>query len=499
MATFTGTDAAETLTGTADPDTLNARGGNDTLLGGDSADVLLAGGGSDSVTGGRGGDTAFLGGGNDLFVWSPGDGNDVVDGDNGYDTLLFNGANIAENFDIASNGARIRFLRNVANITMDLGTLEQIDINALGGVDNIVVNDLTGTDLQRINVNLFATGGTAGDGAADRLTLNGGAGNDVLSISTGVTAKVVVTGAEAGIDAFYIFGFAGEDTIIAGAFDFALTIDGGTESDTVSYAGATSGVTVNLLNPALNDGVAAKHTYISIDSVIGSAFDDFLIGTNEANTINGGASADYLQGLNGDDTYIVDADDVIIETTNGGTADRVQAMTSYKLTGPARVEILETINANSKASINLTGNAFAQSINGNKGDNKLSGKAGNDTLNGGKGNDKLDGGDGRDAFVFDTKLKSTNIDTIKHYVKVDDRIILDNDIFTTLTSTGKLSKDAFFAGFSGAAHDFNDRIIYDTDDGKLYYDKDGLGNGAAVHFATISGHPTLTAHEFVIV
>ena len=122
------------------------------------------------------------------------------------------------------------------------------------------------------------------------------------SISTGVTAKVVVTGAEAGIDAFYIFGFAGEDTIIAGAFDFALTIDGGTESDTVSYAGATSGVTVNLLNPALNDGVAAKHTYISIDSVIGSAFDDFLIGTNEANTINGGASADYLQGLNGDDT-----------------------------------------------------------------------------------------------------------------------------------------------------------------------------------------------------
>jgi Ca2+-binding RTX toxin-like protein len=499
MANFTGTDAAETLTGTTDPDVLNGLGGSDTLLGGDNADVLLGGGGSDSVTGGHGDDTAFLGNGNDVFVWSPGDGNDVVEGDNGYDTLLFNGANVAESFDIAANGARVRFFRNVANITMDLGAVEQIDINALGGADSITIGDLTGTTLQRINVNLFATGGVSGDGAADRVSVNGGAGNDILSISTGSAAKVVVTGAEAVNDAFYVFGFAGQDTIVAGGFDFALTIDGGTESDTISYAGATAGVTVNLLNPALNDGVAAKHTYVSIESVIGSAFDDFLIGTNESNTLDGGASADYLQGLNGDDTYIVDADDVVIETANGGTADRVLAMDSYKLTGPARVEILETINANSKTDINLTGNAFAQTIIGNRGDNKLSGKAGNDILDGGKGNDKLDGGDGRDTFVFDTKLKSSNIDTIKHYVKADDRIMLDNDIFTALTATGKLSKDAFYASFSGAAHDFNDRIIYDTDDGKLYYDKDGLGNGAAIHFATISGHPTLTAHEFVIV
>lgn len=515
MATFTGTDAAELITpgsvsqtvstnGTPTPtaaaDVLNGMGGSDTLDGGDGDDVLLGGSGNDSIVGGGGTDSAFMGNGNDIFQWSPGDGSDVVEGDGGTDALLFDGSNIAEIFDIAANGARVQFLRNIGNVTMSLNSVEQIDITALGGADSITVNDLTGTGLARTNINLFATGGTAGDGAADRVTVNGGAGNDVLSLSTGAAALVVVTGAESGLDAVYVYGLGGADTIVAGGFDFALTIDGGTQSDAISYADATAGVTVSLLNAALNEGAAAGHTYTSIESIIGSTFDDFLIGNGGSNTLDGGASADYLQGLNGDDTYLVDnADDVVIETASGGSGDRVRASVSYKLTGPARVEFIETVNAASKAAINLTGNAFAQDIFGNVGNNKLSGKGGDDVLYGGKGNDTLDGGTGRDTFVFDTRLKATNIDTIKGYVKADDRIVLDNDIFTALTATGKLSKDAFYASASGTAHAFGDRILYDTDSGRLYYDKDGIGNAAPVHFATLSGHPTLTAGEFVII
>jgi Ca2+-binding RTX toxin-like protein len=483
----------------ADGDILNGLGGNDTLAGGLGADNLFGGGGADLVRGGDGNDTAFLGAGSDIFEWNPGDDNDLVEGDAGFDTLLFNGANVAERFDVSANGSRIRFTRDVANVTMDVNSIEQIDLHALGGADRITVNELTGTGVQQVNVNLFASGGI-GDGAADTVTVNGGAGNDVLSLSTGTAALVVVTGAEAGLDTVAVYGLAGMDTIVAGGFDFALTIDGGTESDTVSYADATASVTVNLLTPAMNEGVAAKHSYVSIESVIGSAFEDFLIGTNESNTLDGGAGADYLQGLGGDDTYLVDnAGDTIIETTNGGLLDSVLASTSYTLTGPAHVEVLATVNASSKASISLTGNVFSQTIIGNNGANKLSGKGGNDVLYGGKGNDTLDGGDGKDSFVFDTRLKASNFDTIKHYVRPDDTIILDNDIFTALTSTGKLTKSAFYASTSGSAHDFNDRILYDTDDGKLYYDKDGLANGAAVHFATLSGHPTIGANDFVIV
>ena len=70
--------------------------------------------------------------------------------------MLFNGANAAENIDIAANGGRVLFFRNVANVTMDLNDVEAIDFNALGGADTIVVNDLCGTDVNQVDANLAA-------------------------------------------------------------------------------------------------------------------------------------------------------------------------------------------------------------------------------------------------------------------------------------------------------------------------------------------------------
>ena len=68
--------------------------------------------------------------------------------------MQFNGANIAENIDISANGGRVRFFRNIANVTMDLDDVERIDFNALGGADKIVVNDLSGTDVDQVRINL---------------------------------------------------------------------------------------------------------------------------------------------------------------------------------------------------------------------------------------------------------------------------------------------------------------------------------------------------------
>ena len=116
--------------------------------------TLLGGDGNDFIDGNQGDDTALLGAGDDVFQWDPGDGSDTVEGQDGTDTMLFNGANIAENIDVSANGGRVRFTRDVANITMDLDDVESIDFNALGGADNIVVNDLTGTDLTRIDLDL---------------------------------------------------------------------------------------------------------------------------------------------------------------------------------------------------------------------------------------------------------------------------------------------------------------------------------------------------------
>ena len=137
--------------------TIDGGAGNDTITGGDGNDTLLGGDGNDVVTGGRGNDTALLGAGDDTFVWNPGDGSDVVEGQDGIDTLLFNGANINETIDISANGGRARFTRDVANITMDLDNVEQIQFNALGGADKITVNDLASTDVKQVAIDLAAT------------------------------------------------------------------------------------------------------------------------------------------------------------------------------------------------------------------------------------------------------------------------------------------------------------------------------------------------------
>ena len=130
--------------------TIDGGGGNDTITGSAGADTLLGGSGNDTVIGGRGNDVAFLGSGNDTFVWNPGDGSDIVEGQDGTDTLLFNGSNVAERIDISANGSRVRFFRDVGNVTMDLNGTEQINFNALGGADNVTVNDLSGTGVKQV-------------------------------------------------------------------------------------------------------------------------------------------------------------------------------------------------------------------------------------------------------------------------------------------------------------------------------------------------------------
>ena len=134
--------------------TLDGGAGNDTILGSQGADTLLGGDGNDFVFGDNGNDVALLGAGDDVFQWDPGDGNDTVEGQDGTDTLLFFGSNASENIDIVANGGRVLFLRDVANVTMDLNDVESIDFRALGGADNIVVGDLSGTDVTQVGIDL---------------------------------------------------------------------------------------------------------------------------------------------------------------------------------------------------------------------------------------------------------------------------------------------------------------------------------------------------------
>jgi Ca2+-binding RTX toxin-like protein len=260
--------------------TVDGGAGNDTLTGGDGAEVLLGGDGNDTVNGGRGDDVVLLGSGDDVFVWNPGDGSDTVEGQDGFDRMVFNGANVSENIDVSANGGRVRLFRDVANITMALGGVEGVDVNPAGGADKVVVNDLSGTDLVELNLNLGAGNG-AGDGAADTVIINGTAGDDVVQVAgdsggiavLGLAARVNIQGAEAANDQLTVNALAGADVVdasglSAGAIQFAA--DGG-------------------------DGD---------DVLIGSAGDDTLLGSAGDDVLIGGPGLDVLDGGLGDNIVI---------------------------------------------------------------------------------------------------------------------------------------------------------------------------------------------------
>lgn len=137
---------------------------------------------------------------------------------------------------------------------------------------------------------------------------------------------------------------------------------------------------------------------------------------------------------------------------------------------------------------------------GGEGADSLYGDANDDRLYGGSGNDLLVGGFGIDRFVFDTRPNSfSNRDTIADFTHWVDRIELENAIFARLGYTGTLRAGEFVSNFSGTARDRNDYIVYERDTGKLFYDADGSGKGAAVLIATLTNKAGLTAADFVVV
>jgi Ca2+-binding RTX toxin-like protein len=197
-------------------------------------DLIFAGNGDDFVDGGVGNDTAFTGQGNDTFQWDPGDGNDVIDGGEGHaDTMLFNGGAGADTASLSPNGHAAVFLRQPANIRMDLDNVEQVQYNALGGTDTTTVDDMSGTDVRQVNVNVGANGA---DSVLDNVIVNGSDQADHVKVS-GEASTVKVDGSQA------------ETTISGADTSDQLHINTGDGNDKVTVDGtATSliGVTADL-------------------------------------------------------------------------------------------------------------------------------------------------------------------------------------------------------------------------------------------------------------
>jgi len=214
------------------PTTIAGGPGNDTLTGGAGAETLKGGAGSDTVIGGKGNDIAYLGGGNDTFVWNPGDGSDTIEGQDGTDTMVFNGANASENVTLSADRGHLKFVRDVGNVTMDTHGVERVDFNALGGSDHVTVNDLTGTDVTKVNLDLARTlEGSPGD--VENVTVNGTNGDDTINVAgngsgadvTGLAAAVSIVHANPN-DTLTVNTLAGKDNVSAtGVFGMQVSIN----------------------------------------------------------------------------------------------------------------------------------------------------------------------------------------------------------------------------------------------------------------------------------
>jgi serralysin len=304
----------------------------------------------------------------------------------------------------------------------------------------------------------------------------GGSGNDTL---IGNDADNVLNGyqgrdhAAGGLGNDWYFVDSAGDTIAEGATEGAI--------DRV-FASADytlyDGVYVEILSTDWHAGTAAIN-------LGGNELNNVIYGNAGANILYGKGGADWLEGFGGDDFYYVDsAGDMVVEGASGGN-DRVFASADYTLYAGQAVEILSTDWNAGTAAIALGGNELANTIYGNDGNNILYGKGGADTFYG-RG--------GADTFLFIT-LGAGDIDTILDFASGTDKIALYQTAFTAM-SAGSLNASAFVTGT--AAGDADDRIIYNSATGALFYDADGSGAGAAMQFASVTPGMTLSASDFVV-
>lgn len=440
----------------------------------------------------------------------------------------------------------------------------------------ILIERLAGSQFNDILIGDGANNWLIGEGGADQL--DGRDGFDIASYhnsSTGVTASLAGpasnTGEAAGdsyvsIEGLYgtrsadtligddganwLGGNDGDDTLRGGLG--ADSLDGGAGLDYASYVNATAGLTASLATPGINTGEAAGDTYVSIERLGGSQFNDILIGDIGDNNLRGNGGADQLDGSGGFDfaTYYGSATGVKVSLaspgSNTGEAKGDTFISIEGLSGSTFNDVLtgdggnntlvgnggaDTLNGGAgfdtasysiaqagvtaslaKPSLNtgeaagdkysaiegLAGSNFNDALTGDASANSLSGMNGDDLLDGAAGMDWLSGGAGKDIFAFTSALSASNIDAIADFDVANDKIALSDKVFSEAGVAGRmLSLAAFQLGTS--ADDADDRIIYNQANGSVWYDADGTGAKAAVQFASVVSGVPLTADHFVIV
>lgn len=416
-----GTAGNDLLFGGALNDTLNGLGGNDVLNGGPGADTLNGGSGTNeasyqyaqvsvladlvlpekntgeatgdsylfiqnltgsqyddelwgtfaanTIRGGAGDDEIYGRAGNDMLFGQ--DGDDVLNGGAGAD-MLHGGAGVnAASYSMAGGP-----------LVVDL-VLPAKNTGEAAGDTYVWIQNLIGSNFADELWGNFAAN-----------SIWGGSGSDIIR-------------ARHGDDILY--GGEGNDTLDGGPG--ADVLEGGNGTDWAWYLSSPAGLVIDLENPANNTGDAAGDTYVSIENIQGSSFDDMIRGDGQANLIRAGAGKDMVFGGAGDDILQGEGGDDVLDggpgadaLLGGGGIDTVSY--SSAAAGVVADLVLPAQNTgdaagDSYSSIEIVrGSSHDDVLRGTFGQNRLEGGGGDDILQGRGGGDTYNGGVGDDTFVF---------------------------------------------------------------------------------------------------
>ena len=377
----------DSVTGGNGAESINSGAGDDQLFGGAGADTLVGGAGNDTIRGGTGADSLSGGDGDDRFVIMSGEGTDTITGGAGNDVIDASGVTTGATLTLTGAGT--------GSLTGTAGTFNFSQIESV----------------------LLGSGNDTATGSSGADTIDGGAGNDVL---TGNAGNDLLAGA-AGNDT--LDGGDGDDTLRGGAG--ADSLNGGNGLDFADYSDSNAAVNINLQAGTAQGGFAQGDVLRGIDAVIGSDFDDTIIGFDGEsltgpdtfyNILSGGAGNDYIEGNAGGDVI------------DGGTGND----TAFGGAGNDTIEGGDGSDAleGGDGADSLSGGAGADIVSGGAGNDILSGGDGNDILSGGTGSDTLTGGAGNDTFFLND---ATGPKVITDFAIGADRL----DVSTLLDANGQ--------------------------------------------------------------
>jgi Ca2+-binding RTX toxin-like protein len=348
--------------------------------------------------------------------------------------------------------------------------------------------------------------------------IDGGAGTDIIAFSSTVdTSSIALTNFETymntgngvtidvdtnvngtvnNISKFWFAG-TGANVLTDAADGTTVYLSGAATSFTASVKSDTAADDISLaLNPTGTASLA-----VTIAAVTVSSWDTVNINSGAASTVVANTITNTIATLTGTAGSQVNVTgNQKLTITNAITTNNKLSATG--LTGA----LTATFKGNTNAVVAEGGTADDSLIGGGAIGgttvDSLTGGAGKDTLNGHIGADILVGGDGADKFWLGNDLGS--VDTISDFVSGTDQVYISIEAFgnnsglSTVNGTAISSSD-FLSSSASAASSTDQRFIYDTDNGKLYFDADGSGSTyTAFQIATLTGAPTLAATDIIM-